>query len=696
MNGPMGFRYAGLHVGIKPGRKDLALVVSDVPASAAGCFTVNTAKAAPVRDAEARLPAAGARAILMNSGNANALTGHAGQQDVARVRDSLAELLHISPDATFTASTGVIGVKLPVEKVVAGLPRLVASLGPGWDSAAEAILTTDTHPKVAARSLLLRGREVRLLGLAKGSGMIAPQMATMIGAVCTDAQVPPDVLAKALRLAVDRSFHCLVVDGDMSTNDCVFALANGLAGNAPLAAEGEDFEAFAEALAQLCIELARAIAADGEGATRLLTVEVSGAPEAAVALDAAKSIAASPLVKSAIFGADPNWGRILATVGARGGSQHWAVDPVRAEVRIQETLVYGRGAPVPHDSDALRVRMREPQVLVQVHLAEGAASATAWGCDLSYDYVKINADYTSLIVPGSDGSVAKDDRLTRYSPGFKRALLVEALKYISRFAGSRCVLSLGGGAMVKQTLKRSFCEDVNLLRSVGLRPLVVHGGGHEITATLKQLGAGEAGEVDGVRVTDETDLKLVEMVLTGRVNSELVTLLNTDGGCAVGVSGKDGPLLRARKLVTEGGDLGRVGEVTEVNREFLEMLLVGGYTPVIAPVGLGEGGMGFHMFADSVAAEVAVAVGARKLIILLDAPGLMADGELQNRLTTADLEHQLADGAVVGHMKVTVQAILRALRGGVERVHVIDARVPHSGIAELFTDQGVGTLVTLQ
>jgi acetylglutamate kinase len=696
MNGPLGFRFAGLHVGIKPGRKDLALVVSDVPASAAGCFTVNRAKAAPVRDAETRLPAPGARALLMNSGNANALTGPAGEEDVKRLRTELAQTLRVGADTIFTASTGVIGVRLPVERMTAGLPRLVAALGQGWEAAAEAILTTDTHPKVALRTLLLAGREVRLLGLAKGSGMIAPQMATMIGAVCTDAAVPPAVLSRALRLAVDRSFHCLVVDGDMSTNDVVFALANGLAANAPLAPEGRDFEAFTDALSEVCIELAQAIAADGEGATRLLTVEVSGAPDVGLARDAAKSIAVSPLVKAAVFGADPNWGRILATVGARAGSQDWPVDPLAAEVRIQDVLVYGQGAPVAHDAAALHVRMREPKVLVQVHLAEGSAGATAWGCDLSYDYVKINADYTSLIVPGADGTVSRDDRLTRYSPGFKRALLVEALKYISRFSGSRCVLSLGGGAMVKQTLKRSFCEDVNLLRSVGLRPLVVHGGGPEITATLKQLGTGEAGEVDGVRVTDETDLKVVEMVLTGRVNSELVTLLNTDGGCAVGVSGKDGPLLRARKLVNDSGDLGRVGEVTEVNRDFLEMLLGGGYVPVIAPVGLGEGGMGFHMFADAVAAEVAVAVGARKLILLLDAPGLTVDGELQSELTTKDLEHQLADGAVVGHLKVTVLAILRALRGGVERVHVIDARVPHSGIAELFTDHGVGTLVTLQ
>jgi len=696
VNPPIGFRFAGLHVGIKPGRKDLALVTSDVAAAAAGCLTVNRAKAAPVRDVESRLPAAGMRAVLVNSGNANALTGPAGEEDVRRVRAELARALHVQADAVLTASTGVIGVRLPVDRINAALPRLVESLGPRWEPAAEAILTTDTHSKVAGRTLMLGGREVRLLGLAKGSGMIAPQMATMIAVLCTDAAVPPPVLARALRAAVDQSFHCLVVDGDMSTNDAVFALANGLAANAPLTEGGPELAAFSAALTEVCIELAQAIAADGEGATRLLTVEVSGAPDEAMAREAAKSIVTSPLVKAAIFGADPNWGRILATVGARAGALGWAVEPERAEVRIQDIRVHGAEGPVAHDSELLRARMREPKVRVEVHLAEGGAGATAWGCDLSYDYVKINADYTSLIVPGTDGTVSRDDRLTRYSPGFKRTLLVEALKYISRFSGSRCVLSLGGGAMVKETLKQSFCEDVNLLRSVGLRPLVVHGGGPEITATLRQLGAGEAGEVDGVRVTDDTDLKVVEMVLTGRVNAELVTLLNKEGGRAVGVSGKDGSLLRARKLVNDGEDLGRVGEVTEVNREFLELLLTGDYLPVIAPVGLGEGGTGFHMFADAVAAEVAVAMGAKKLIVLLDAPGLAVGGELEEQMQARDLEHLLADGVLAGPLKVSVQAILRALRGGVERVHVIDARIPHSTIAELFTDHGVGTLVTLE
>jgi acetylglutamate kinase len=696
VNPPIGFRFAGLHVGIKPGRKDLALITSDVPAAAAGCLTVNRAKAAPVRDLESRLPTAGVRAVLVNSGNANALTGAAGEEDVRRVRAELGAALHVHADAVLTASTGVIGIRLPVDRITAALPRLVESLGPRWEPAAEAILTTDTHSKVAGRSLMLGGREVRLLGLAKGSGMIAPQMATMIAVICTDAAVPPAVLTRALRSAVDKSFHCLVVDGDMSTNDVVFALANGLAANAPLAEGGPDLAAFTAALTEVCVELAQAIAADGEGATRLLIVEVSGAPDEPVAHEAAKSIVASPLVKAAIFGADPNWGRILATVGARAGALGWAVEPERAQVCIQDIRVHGPEGPIAHDAELLRARMREPKVRVEVRLAEGTAAATAWGCDLSYDYVKINADYTSLIVPGTDGTVSRDDRLTRYSPGFKRALLVEALKYISRFSGSRCVLSLGGGAMVKETLRHSFCEDVNLLRSVGLRPLVVHGGGPEITATLRQLGGGEAGEVDGVRVTDETDLKVVEMVLTGRVNAELVTLLNKDGGRAVGVSGKDGSLLRARKLVNDGGDLGRVGEVTEVNREFLELLLTGDYLPVIAPVGLGEAGSGFHMFADAVAAEVAVAVGAKKLIVLLDAPGLAVDGELQAEMQARDLEHQLAGGALPGQLKITVQAILRALRGGVERVHVIDARVPHSAIAELFTDHGVGTLVTVE
>jgi acetylglutamate kinase len=341
----------------------------------------------------------------------------------------------------------------------------------------------------------------------------------------------------------------------------------------------------------------------------------------------------------------------------------------------------------------LKARMREPEVGVSVDLRRGTGAGTAWGCDLSYDYVKINADYTSLIVARPDGGVAKDDRLSNYSPTFKVQLLVDALGYIKRFSGTRCVIKYGGAAMVKESLKKSFCDDIGLLRSVGLRPIVVHGGGPEITRTLEKLG-GKAEFVDGMRVTNASDLKVVEMVLTGAINTDLVTQLNQEFGQAVGVSGKDGALLRARKLVSEGRDLGQVGEVTQVNRDFLEMLLQQGYVPVISPIGIGEDGQSYNINADAVAAEIAIAIGAPKLIYLSDVPGVLKAGELIAEMTTQDLKTQLADGTISGGMVAKARSILKALQGGVQRVHLIDGRVPHSIIGELFTDHGVGSLIT--
>ncbi|HZW88622.1 MAG TPA: bifunctional ornithine acetyltransferase/N-acetylglutamate synthase, partial [Myxococcaceae bacterium] len=447
--------------------------------------------------------------------------------------------------------------------------------------------------------------------------------------------------------------------------------------NAPVGEAGPDYESFCAGLTDVCAELARDIAADGEGATKLLTVEITEAPSTAIARDISKAIAVSPLVKTALFGADPNWGRVLATVGARAGSQDYPIDPEKAEVRIQGVRVFGDGAPQLHDPETLRARMREPEVVVEVALDAGKGSATAWGCDFSYDYVKINADYTSLIVPQADGSVRREDRLTRYSPGFKQTLLVEALKYISRFSGTTCVLGYGGEGLRKSSLRASFCEDVVLLRSVGLRPVVVHG------AVPPEEGM------------PPVDPDVLEMVLTGRITGDLVALLNAGGGRAVGVSGKDGPLLRAVPAASDAYGPGeRMGEVREVNRAFLEMLMEKDYLPVIAPVGIGPRGETLHLSPEGAAAEVAIALGAPKLILLQDAKGLLADGEVSNQLTVSDLERQLADGAVPPKNKPLVHAILRALAGGVERVHVLDGRVAHATIAELFTDHGVGTLVT--
>jgi acetylglutamate kinase len=697
---PRGFRFAGVNVGIKAARRDLALVLSDAPCVAAACVTVNKAKAAPLIDLEGRLPDAGVRAVVINSGNANALTGPEGLEDVRAIREAFGAAIGCPSRAILTASTGVIGVRLPAHKIVAAAPRLVAAAGGSIESAAEAMMTTDTRIKIAARSLRIGDKDVQISALGKGSGMIAPQLATMIVVLTTDAQIDERTLAAMLDRAADATFNRLVVDGDMSTNDALFALANGLAGNSPITAGSDGYAPFEEAIRSICLELAKAIVEDGEGATKSIEVTIEGAPNDRIARELAKSVAGSNLVKASIFGADPNWGRVLATVGARVGANLWPIEIERARVEIQGVVVYEQGRPRPHDAASLRAKMRSPRVEIRVHLHAGDDAATSWGCDLSYDYVKINADYMSLVTASPEGVVARDDRLTNYSPGFKRALLVEALSYISRFAGKRAVISYGGAAMVKDSLKASFCNDVNLLRYAGLLPIVVHGGGPEIARTLEKLEPHKKSEfVDGVRVTDAHDYRVVEMVLTGRVNTELVSMMNSTSEerstRAVGVSGKDGGLLRARKLRGEDGrDLGRVGEIAAVNAELLELLLSKQYVPVISPVGLGEDGEGYDLDADAAAAEVAIALGAEKLIYLADAPGIVDDGELVSELTAAQLEAMITAGVVRGGMVRRARSILRAIAAGVQKVHVVDGRTPHGVIAELFTDRGVGTLVT--
>jgi acetylglutamate kinase len=278
-----------------------------------------------------------------------------------------------------------------------------------------------------------------------------------------------------------------------------------------------------------------------------------------------------------------------------------------------------------------------------------------------------------------------------------RDLIVEALKYIQKFAGTRAVIKYGGAAMVEPELKRSFAQDVVLLRAAGLRPVIVHGGGPEITRTLERLGQ-KSEFIDGQRVTGAAEMGVVEMVLTGKVNTEIVGLINTLGGSAMGMSGKDAHLIRARKQIPRPGkpDLGLVGEVESINADVLSLLLDKQYIPVISPVGLGSDGSSYNINADHVAAEIAVAAGAQKLIFLTDVAGILDEnGQLLSQLSTADLHGRLQDGkAVKGGMAVKSKAVLRALEGGVAAVHVVDGREPHSVVVELFTDKGVGTLVT--
>jgi len=753
---PLGFKFGAVAAGIKPNRPDLALLVSEVPAVAAGVFTVNRLCAAPVRHAAALLPADAIRAIVANSGNANALTGPAGVEDERAMAAAVATGLGVSPVDVLTASTGSIGPRLPVDKIRAAAPALVAALAadePAFRAAAEAIRTTDLTTKVGTRELLVGGQTVTVAAMCKGSGMIHPQMATMLCFIATDAAVAPAALQTALQAAVDESFNMITVDGDMSTNDCVIALANGRAGAPVIAGPGADFDRLQAALTDLCGELARKIAADGEGASKLLVVDVAGVPDRRMARELARAVAGSSLVKSGVFGGDPSWGRILAALGARIGAREFAVDPARVSLVIQGTKVYDERGPVALDGgarDALNARMKEAEIAVRLDLAAGAASARALGCDLTYEYVRINADYAGAIAAGpgagaitaaggappaatsvaaatSASAVTSPTSATSVSPaatpmsaasaaastsaaagtagaspggGMNRSLVVEALSYIQKFAGRRAVIKYGGAAMVDPALKRSFAQEVVLLSAAGLRPIVVHGGGPEITRTLERLGH-KTAFADGQRITSAEDINVVEMVLTGKVNTEIVGLLNSLGGTAVGLSGKDARLLVARKMPPRPGkaDLGFVGEIESVNPDVLELLLSRNYIPVISPVGQGADGQSYNINADVAAAEIAVAAHAFKLIFLTDVAGVLdADGKLVSELKAADLEARLsAAGAsgIKGGMMVKTQGVLRALRGGVDAVHIVDGRVPHSIVAELFTDMGVGTLVTV-
>jgi acetylglutamate kinase len=385
---PAGFSFSGLHAGIKAFRKDLALVYSDTPCAAAGCFTANKAKAAPVRDAERRLPAQGIQAVIINSGHANALTGEAGLEDVRTVAGELGETLGVPASGVLMASTGVIGHRLPVQKIASALRPLVDGLRPEPQLAAEAIMTTDTRPKMASRTLTVGGREVVLHAICKGSGMIHPALATTIAVITTDCAIAPEPLATALRGAMGASFNSLTVDGDMSTNDTIYALANGRAGNAPITGPGPELDAFSAVVADLCQELAKMVAADGEGATRMMEVKVAGAPSTEIARELARAVAGSNLVTAAVFGADPNWGRVLAAVGTTGA----AFDPLALDVAINGVQVCRAGA-AGDDRAKVDLAPREVRVLVDLHA--GDASATVWTNDLTHAYVHENSAYST-------------------------------------------------------------------------------------------------------------------------------------------------------------------------------------------------------------------------------------------------------------------------------------------------------------
>jgi glutamate N-acetyltransferase/amino-acid N-acetyltransferase len=386
-----GFVAGAVAAGVKHAgteRLDVALIAStEEHCHAAAVFTTNQVIAAPCVVTRKHVAKGHLRGIVVNSGNANACTGPQGEQDAVAMAARAAAVLRVDPHQVAVASTGVIGVPLPMDRILPGIERVVLSQA-GWDDASRAIMTTDTRPKVAQREVTLSGGAVRIGGIAKGAGMIHPNMATLLTFVTTDALIDSAALRPMLRSAADDSFNAISVDGDTSTNDTLLVLANGASGVRVGTVDGP---AFLDALTAVCLELARAIVADGEGVTKVFEIRVTGAASDGDARAAARTVTTSNLVKTAIHGADPNWGRILAAAGRSGAK----LDAARASIRIGGVSVYDRGAPCPFDAGAVRASFAKSDIAIELDLGLGEATARAWGTDLSAEYVRINADYTT-------------------------------------------------------------------------------------------------------------------------------------------------------------------------------------------------------------------------------------------------------------------------------------------------------------
>lgn len=388
---PKGFKAAGVKAGIKKsGNLDVAVIYTENEAAVAGTFTQNAVAAAPVWASKKVVKTGSAHAIVANAGCANACTGEQGENDAKKMQEIAAGSLGCAADDVIVASTGVIGVNLPMDKMESGIKKAVSELSTdGSSNAGNAIITTDTYSKSCATEVTIGGKTVRFGAIAKGSGMIQPNMATMLCFITTDASIDSALLQSALSEVVEVSFNMISIDGDMSTNDMAIVMANGAAGNDEIVEKNEDYDKFKATLQEICQGLSRRIAADGEGATKFLTVNVTSTKTFADAKTIAMSVAKSPLVKTAFFGEDPNWGRVICAVGYAGVP----MKPENTVVKFGGIPVYANGVGVSFDEDKLREVMAQHDIVIDIDMGDGDEKATVWTCDFSYEYVKINGEY---------------------------------------------------------------------------------------------------------------------------------------------------------------------------------------------------------------------------------------------------------------------------------------------------------------
>jgi glutamate N-acetyltransferase/amino-acid N-acetyltransferase len=388
---PLGFKAGGINCGVRLYRPDLGVIISEQEATTAAVFTLNHFQAAPIKYCQECLPSQNIRAIITNSGEANAATGDEGIATNRAMAEALAKALGCETKQVLTASTGVIGRPLSIDKITRAVPELIKKTTDIAEKFATAILTTDLVPKAVYKDVELSAGSVRITGICKGSGMIHPNMATMLGYLLSDVALDPEEAQQLLRKTCDKSFNMISVDGETSTNDCVFLMANGASGHR--LQNKNDKAIFYEALLDVAITLAKSIACDGEGATKLIEAKIEGAISEDQARALAKSIITSPLIKTAVYGESPNWGRIIARIGNEDVSEKMLNE---CEISIQEIALFKNGAPIEGESlNALRKQLGQEQINIEVRFVAGHSSATAWGCDLTEQYVKINAEYVS-------------------------------------------------------------------------------------------------------------------------------------------------------------------------------------------------------------------------------------------------------------------------------------------------------------
>lgn len=620
---PRGFTFAGGRCGIKPARPDLGFIHADPPAVAAGCLTQNQMRAACCNRNEALLPSSTIGGVIVNSGNANAMTGPEGDAANEKMAELLAGVLKLQSKDVLTASTGSIGHHLPIELIDESIESLASTKSEDPRPFAEAILTTDSSTKIAHTELTLPGANtpIRVLGMAKGAGMIHPNMATTLGFVVTDAKIAPALLDELTKRAVDDTFNMISVDGDTSTNDTVLVLAGGASGVEVADDAGKAL--FLGALRGVLQAMARMVAGDGEGSTRLFEVEVTGASEERIAKGVARAVAKSNLVKCSVFAGRPEWGRVAMAAGQAGAELGAKLDPAKIRIGAEGTVLYEKQSPVSGvKASDLRRALKKDEIRWSIDLGQGQASAIAYGCDLSFDYVRLNAEEGKGVDPNrAGGAVKRITALSAYSPKLKQQLLVEGLAYVRRFTGLRAMVYLHPSVEAREEAAASLASDLELCLDAGLKPLAL--------------------------VPDEASAAAIEQHMrksghfAAKVPPDPVTITN------------------------------------HLDRGYLCLLVKETSDP--------EG-----------VVELSLKLGIQKLIAVSTDEGIRdSEGYLQ-RMSPDTLLAGLERGRFDSSDPDVLVLARHAANQGVPALHIVDAHVPHAVVGELFTDEGIGTLITRQ